>query len=84
MVDTRSNMQLADINSNPMEAKVSEVLLTVLLVSAYTLHQSMNIINCVSFTGSMYPLAVKFIHVINQTENNEVYTVQIFRSLYCI
>ena len=58
-----------------MEEKISGIFLTVQLSYTSALHQALKITNFFALKGYMYPLTVKFIRVINQTENNEVYTV---------
>ena len=59
-----------------MDAKVSGVIFNMLSASASTLQKEMNITKLFDLTGSMDSLTIKFICMINQTNNNEVYTVQ--------
>ena len=81
MVDTRSNMQLYDLNSEPNVRKFSGMLLTMRSVSASILHLALNITNLFASTVYMNPLTIKCNHMINQTENNEVYTGKNYRSV---
>ena len=66
-----------------MEEKFSRILFSLQLASASILRQYLDITNFFAVTGYMNPLAVKFNHMINQTENNELYTVWNFQSVYC-
>ena len=84
MMDSISNMKLSELNSKPHGIQSLRDIIDCSIGACFYPLPDQTIKNFFSLEGSMYPLTVKFIHVINQTENNEVYTVQIFRSLYCI
>ena len=59
-----------------MEGGVSGVLLTAQSAPTSNRCQAMTITNFFAFTGSMEPLAISYIHVISQSKDNEVHTVQ--------
>ena len=64
---------MVDIGSNPMEAKVLNILFTAQSAPFSTLHQAPTITNSFALTYSMYLIAVKLILMIIQKGNNYVY-----------
>ena len=70
-------MKLVDLNSKPHGGKSHrDLIYCSSSAHFYPPHQDPTITNFFALEGSMDPLTVKFIGVINQMKNNEVYTEQ--------
>ena len=61
--------------TNPVEAKLPEILFITQYVPVYTPNQDMTITHIFSLKISIYKLTIKKIRVISWTQNNEVYNV---------